>query len=186
MDNHTEHEGDSQSPSVDSEPPKALSESQPTKNPLGPLSESLRASLSELPDDALSILGPELFDQANKELNRTAKSREANSQSGVIFNVIDSRMRFLYRDKKSRARHMFQNFFGLVYPTSKSDPDKRCLGQAFEDGWESGDLEFLARVQSEDLGLHRYVLSNNGADGFEKPCGPHCTEIVKSQTERDM
>ncbi|KUJ79953.1 hypothetical protein AVO44_07210 [Ruegeria profundi] len=145
---------DSQSLSVDSEPPKALSESQPTKNPLGPLSESLRASLGELPDDALSILGPELFDQANKELNRTAKRREANSLNGVLYNAIDEQMRFFYRDEKSRARHMYQNIVGLVYPCSKTDTEKRRLNQAFEDGWESGDLEFLASIPRADLGLY--------------------------------
>lgn len=144
-----------ESPSVDSEPPKAITETpQPTKNPLSPLSESLRASLSELPDDALSILGPELFDQANKELNRTAKSREANSLNGVLYNAIDEQMRFFYRNEKSRARHMYQNIVGLVYPCSKSDAEKRQLNQAFEDGWESGALEFLASIPRADLGLY--------------------------------
>ncbi len=67
-------------------------------------------------------------------------------------------MRFFYRDEKSSARHMYQNVIGLVYPCSKSDAEKRRLGQAFEDGWESGDLEFLASVPREDLGLYQGAL----------------------------
>ncbi len=92
------------------------------------------ASLSALPDDALSILGPELFDQANNVLNHRPQSRNANNQSGVLFSAIDGRMQFHYCDEKSRARHMYQNVVGLVHPCSKSDAEKRRLEQAFEDG----------------------------------------------------
>ncbi len=148
--------------SAESEPPKATPDSPPITQRLTPLSESLRASLDALPDDALSILGPELFGQANKELNRWPQNRESNKRSGMLCNVIDGYMRFFYRDEKIRARHMYQNIVGLVYPCSKTDAEKRRLGQAFEDGLESGVLEFLASVPGEDLELYEDTLSNLG------------------------
>ena len=128
---------------------------QPITNPLTPLSESLRVSLEALPDEALPILGPELFDQANRELNRSPQTRADNERSGQIFKAIDGYMRFFYRDEENRARHMYQNIVGLVYPCTKSDLERRRLNQAFEDGWASGELEFLASVLREDLGLYK-------------------------------
>ncbi len=157
---HQAIKGEFQSPSADSGLPKAPSESPPITNALTPLSESLRASLSALSDDALSILGPELFEQANKELNRSPQMRAENNRNGTLFNAIDGYMRFFYRDEKSRARHMYENVVGLVYPCSKTDAEKRRLVQAFEDGWESGELEFLASVPKEDLGLYGGTLSS--------------------------
>lgn len=146
------------SPSADSEPLKASPESQPTIKPKDPLSESLRASLDALPEDALSILGPELFDQANKELNRSPQMRAENNRNGTLFNAIDGYMRSFYRDEKSRAHYMYKNIVGLCYPCSKSEVEKRRLNQAFEDGWESGKLEFLASVPREDLGMYTEAL----------------------------
>ncbi len=151
---HQDIEDDSRSPLVDSEPPKVTPDSPPITKRLTPLSESLRAALDALPDDALSILGLELFDQANTELNRWPQGRESNKRSGMLFNAVDGKMRFFYRDEKSRARHMYQNIVGLCYPCSKSETEKRRLNQAFEDGWESGELEFLASVPKGDLGLY--------------------------------
>ncbi len=106
---------------------KDTSEPDPITKLLTPLSESLGDSLDTLPDDALSILGPELFDQANKELSQRPQSREANNRSGTLVNATDGYMRFFYRDEKSRARHMDQNIVGLVYPCSKTDAEKRHL-----------------------------------------------------------
>ncbi len=160
MEHETTTRGCSQSISVDARRPGANELPLPITKPLSPLSESLRASLSALPDDALSILGPELFDQANNVLNRRPQSRNANNQSGVLFSAIDGRMQFYYRDEKSRARHMYQNVVGLVYPCSRTDIEKRRLNRAFEDGWESGELEFLASVPKEDLGCYGDVLSD--------------------------
>ncbi len=158
MENYIETVEDSQSLSVTSGAQADASDTPPATKPLTPLSESLRTSLGALPDDALSILGPELFDQANEKLNRRPLGREANERSGILFNAIDGHMRFFYRDEKSKARHMYQNIVGLVYPCSKSDAEKRRLNQVFEDGWASGEFEFLASVPREDLGLYKVAL----------------------------
>ncbi len=57
---------------------------------------------------------------------------------------------------------MYQSVVGLCHPCSKSDDEKRRLNQAFENGWDSGELEFLADVPKKDLGFHEGVLGSLG------------------------
>ena len=129
---------------------EALSNS--TSGPKDPIKVALLAVASS---DPLCILGPELFKEASQKLHRQRNTRELNEASGMLVATLDEKWHYFYRDPKARARYIFACLMGLTWPSTHDDLEKRRLYQRFEDGWLSGDFEFLSSVPWEDLELYR-------------------------------
>lgn len=143
----------------DSGVPVGTSAATPTPKPSSTLSESLSAAVDA--SAPLHILGQDDFELALSEIFMRPGSRREARSSGII--ALTSREHpFLFKTPKDRASYVFKNVFGLVWPCHASQQEKRRLMQSFHEGWESGDLEFLAEVPFPEIDQYREHLTCTG------------------------
>lgn len=128
---------------VDSEGASKASKPPYTPKPLKPLSDSLSVSVEACAPRY--VLGPELYEEAHAEIFKGHAAKALRTTSGVIHASAYNHP-FLFRDEKARAWYVFQNINGLVWPCTLVEFERKALQQEFEDGWASGELEYLAET----------------------------------------
>ncbi|WP_143042289.1 hypothetical protein [Citreimonas salinaria] len=91
-------------------------------------------------------------------MGRTDRRAEADRRGHILVEA-DGAVRFIYRNAKAHAWHLFQNLMRLCFPCEKTDAEKRTLAEGFKRGWESRELNFLASASTAELEAYKSHLS---------------------------